>query len=116
MKKISIKRIKVNLTDPDSWPKGRVDKAALDRLTKADFVQIAAEEAEEARRDAAAYARAVRQKMNLSQRAFAQNLHVSVETVRNWEQGKRAPTGAARTLLKVMDHAPDVVLGALKKG
>ena len=31
-------------------------------------------------------------------------------TVRNWEQGKRSPTGAARALLRILDRAPTEVL------
>lgn len=33
--------------------------------------------------------------------------------IRNWEQGKRSPTGAARALLKVLDKAPEAALAAL---
>ena len=116
MKNMDIMRIKVNLNDPESWPKGQMDTAFLDDLNETDFDQIAAEEKEEARQDAAAYTRSVRQKMKLSQTAFADLLRISVETVRNWEQGKRTPTGAARALPKVIHHAPDIVLKALKKG
>lgn len=32
---------------------------------------------------------------------------------RNWEQGKRSPTGAAKALLKVLDKAPEAALAAL---
>jgi DNA-binding transcriptional regulator YiaG len=34
-------------------------------------------------------------------------------TIRNWEQGKRCPTGAAKALLKVLDKAPEAALAAL---
>jgi Helix-turn-helix domain len=46
-------------------------------------------------RDAAAYARRVRRKVSLSQVAFARRIGVPVDTVRNWEQGKRTPQGPA---------------------
>jgi putative transcriptional regulator len=36
-----------------------------------------------------------------------------VETIRNWEQGKRAPRGPARALLAVIAHSPDTVFAAL---
>jgi putative transcriptional regulator len=39
----------------------------------------------------------------------------SVETVRNWEQGKRSPRGPARALLKVIDKAPDVAFAVLRR-
>jgi putative transcriptional regulator len=38
---------------------------------------------------------------------------VPVETIRNWEQGKRMPRGPARALLAVIAHAPDTVFAAL---
>jgi putative transcriptional regulator len=36
-----------------------------------------------------------------------------VETIRNWEQGKRMPRGPARALLVVISHAPETVFAAL---
>jgi putative transcriptional regulator len=38
---------------------------------------------------------------------------VPIETVRNWEQGKRQPRGPARALLKLIDQAPDVAFATL---
>jgi putative transcriptional regulator len=40
---------------------------------------------------------------------------VPVETIRNWEQGKRMPRGPARALLAVIAHAPEAVFAALAK-
>ena len=40
---------------------------------------------------------------------------VPVETVRNWEQGKRSPRGPARALLKVLEQAPDAAFAVLGK-
>ena len=37
-----------------------------------------------------------------------------VETIRNWEQGKRSPAGAAKALFKVLDKAPELALAALE--
>jgi putative transcriptional regulator len=39
---------------------------------------------------------------------------VPLETVRNWEQGKRSPRGPARALLKVIEKAPDVAFAILR--
>ncbi len=61
----------------------------------------------------AAYARDVRGRTGLTQTAFAAQIGVPVETVRNWEQGKRSPRGPARALLKVIDGAPEAVFAAL---
>ena len=48
----------------------------------------------------------VRQTFNLSQDAFAKFMGVSVGTLRNWEQGRRHPTGAARVLLRIAIRQP----------
>ncbi|MBI3702583.1 MAG: transcriptional regulator, partial [Rhizobiales bacterium] len=45
--------------------------------------------------------------------AFAEKIEVPIETVRNWEQGKRNPRGPARALLKLIDSAPDAAFAAL---
>ena len=61
----------------------------------------------------AAYARNVRGRTGLTQTAFAAQIGVPVETVRNWEQGKRSPRGPARALLKVIETAPEAAFAAL---
>lgn len=61
----------------------------------------------------AAYARNVRGRTGLTQTAFAAQIGVPVETVRNWEQGKRSPRGPARALLKVIEHAPQAAFAVL---
>ena len=53
---------------------------------------------------------AIREKTGLSQARFAQLLGVSVRTLQDWEQGRRAPSGAARTLLIVADKNPRALL------
>src|SRR5512136_2916014 len=52
----------------------------------------------------------IREKTGLSQARFAQLLGVSVRTLQDWEQGRRAPSGAARTLLMVADRNPRALL------
>lgn len=59
--------------------------------------------------------RDLRRRACLTQMEFAAKLGVPVETIRNWEQGKRAPRGPARALLAVIAHAPDTVFRALAK-
>jgi putative transcriptional regulator len=61
----------------------------------------------------AAYTRRVRAATGLTQADFAARLGVPVETIRNWEQGKRAPRGPARALLKLIERAPDLAFAAL---
>jgi len=57
--------------------------------------------------------RDLRRRAQLTQTEFAARLGVPVETIRNWEQGKRAPRGPARALLAVIAHSPETVFAAL---
>jgi putative transcriptional regulator len=52
----------------------------------------------------------IRVKTGLSQERFAALLGVSVRTLQDWEQGRRAPSGAARTLLMIADRNPRALL------
>jgi len=52
----------------------------------------------------------VREKTGLSQAEFARLLGVSVRTLQEWEQGRRAPSGAARTLLMIAAKNPRALL------
>ena len=52
---------------------------------------------------------AARRNTGLSQTQFAELLGVSVRTVQEWEQGRRRPSGAARTLFKVAERHPEVL-------
>ena len=63
----------------------------------------------------ARYSRGLRGRARLTQAEFAARIGVPIETVRNWEQGKRAPRGPARALLAVIAHAPETVFQALAK-
>jgi putative transcriptional regulator len=65
--------------------KGAVHKVALSRVVEA------------------------RLRAGLSQAQFAGILGVSVRTLQDWEQGRRNPSGAANTLLKIAAHHPDVI-------
>ena len=60
------------------------------------------------------YARGIRARSGLTQAEFAARIGVPIETVRNWEQGKRSPRGPARALLKLIDKAPDVAFAILR--
>jgi putative transcriptional regulator len=64
--------------------------------------------------DAATYARNVRANTKLTQAEFALRIGVPIETVRNWEQGKRSPRGPARALLKLIEKAPDIAFEILR--
>ena len=64
---------------------------------------------------AAPAVRDLRRRARLTQQEFAARLGVPVETIRNWEQGKRMPRGPARALLAVIAHAPETVFAALAR-
>ncbi len=55
---------------------------------------------------------AIRARLGLSQNKFAALLGISSSTLKNWEQGRRRPTGAAKVLLKVAKRHPKIVLDA----
>jgi putative transcriptional regulator len=52
----------------------------------------------------------IREKSGLSQPRFAELLGVSVRTLQEWEQGRRAPSGAARTLLSIASKNPRLLV------
>jgi putative transcriptional regulator len=54
----------------------------------------------------------VRRTLGLSQSKFAALLGISANTLKNWEQGRRRPTGAARVLLNIAARYPKVILEA----
>lgn len=53
---------------------------------------------------------AIRERTGLSQARFAELLGVSVRTLQEWEQGRRVPSGAARTLLRIAARNPRALL------
>jgi putative transcriptional regulator len=106
-------RVKIDPGSLASLPKGRINKARLDATTERNIVGQKASDDAEAMQDTAKFTRRVRKRLGLSQLEFSHRIDVSLETIRNWEQGKRRPTGAAKALLKVLDKAPEAALSAL---
>ncbi|SOB76469.1 putative transcriptional regulator [Marinobacter sp. LV10R510-11A] len=50
-----------------------------------------------------------RSKTGLSQRQFADVLHISARTLQEWEQGRRKPSGAAKALIQIAFRHPEVI-------
>lgn len=55
----------------------------------------------------------IRIKLHASQSTFARMIGVSVDTLQNWEQGRRKPVGPALALLKIAEASPETVIEAL---
>lgn len=55
----------------------------------------------------------IREKLGMTQAQFAKMICVSLGTLRNWEQGRTYPEGAAIALLRVAEEKPEAVLHAL---
>ena len=58
--------------------------------------------------------RAIRGRLKMTQQQFASRFGFSVNTLRHWEQGRRAPEGPTRAYLLVIDREPEAVQKALR--
>lgn len=106
-------RIRIDPDDPSTFPKGQINTAMVDATTEAEIALQEQEDEATAMQDMARYTRRIRHRMGFSQIEFARRIAVPHETIRNWEQGKHCPTGAARALLRVLDKAPETALRVL---
>jgi Predicted transcriptional regulator len=94
-----------------------MDKALFERLTKS--MSQMNEIAEGSRQPSRVFhidamkIKEIRQASGLSQSKFAELISVSVDTLRNWEQGRRSPTGPAKALLRAIYNDPQHVISAL---
>ena len=57
--------------------------------------------------------KAIRKGLKLTQQQFAQEFGLELRTIQDWEQGRVMPTGAARTLLRIIERDPEAVRRAL---
>ena len=107
---MKITRIKIDPATVSLKRIGRINKAKVDATTEAQIADQASQDDALAMQDAAKFARRVRRRLGFSQAEFATRIDVSLETIRNWEQGKRSPTRAAKALLRVLDKSPESLL------
>jgi putative transcriptional regulator len=102
----------VELRDGQEFPLAPAIFASMPETRPTAMAEHSADHADES---AAPAVRDLRRRARLTQLEFASRLGVPVETIRNWEQGKRMPRGPARALLAVIAHAPETVFSALAK-
>lgn len=110
---MKIVRMKLDFSMPKTLSQGRVNTALLDATTERDLTQQQRADDAETMLDAAKFAKRVRMRLGLTQQEFSRRIEVPLDTIRNWEQGKRCPTGAAKALLKLLDRSPETGLLAL---
>lgn len=110
---MSIVRKTIDPRDPAALSDGQIEPAIVDATTEAQIASQQQEDDAEAIREVARYVSQIRKRLALSQVEFARRMNVPSQTIHDWEQGKRVPTGAARALLRVLDKAPEAALRVL---
>jgi putative transcriptional regulator len=108
--------------DPANPPRGRTDWRRVDALSDQDIERAARSDPdarplgdeELARFQRVVNVKALRRRLGMSQARFASSFHLSVGTVRDWEQGRSVPDGPARVLLQLIAHNPEIVLEILQ--
>ncbi len=110
---MKMQRVKVDPADPSSFPPGKMDQHRLDATTEQDIKRQQKADDGQSMQDAARFARRVRKRLGLTQAEFSRRIDVSVDTVKDWEQGRLYPTGPAKTLLKLLNRVPETALAAL---
>jgi putative transcriptional regulator len=107
--------------DRDKLPKGTTDWDALDKLSDDEVERRAKSDpdgrplTDEDLRDLkrSPRVRIVRMALGLTQEEFANAYGIPVATLRDWEQGRRQPDQASRTLLRLIEIMPEEVRAAL---
>ena len=110
MARISLEQLRAN--------RPHADRARIDATTEADIRRHAREDGQDPDAEPAGYRAvpapaAIRRRISATQQAFADVLGVPLATYRNWEQGRKDPDPAARSLLTIFDREPEAALRAL---
>ena len=93
--------------------KTRKSKKLIDAVMEADEILRGVRKPSREFRVDATSIKALRARLELSQAKFAALLDIDLGTLRNWEQGRREPTGPAKALLRAIRNDPEAVLSAL---
>jgi putative transcriptional regulator len=92
MKKELFEELKQSLREADQIKRGQLKPGRVSRIDVKSSVAH------------------VRGRLGLSQSKFASLLGISADTLQNWEQGRRSPTGPAKVLLKIASKHPHILL------
>jgi putative transcriptional regulator len=106
-------KLLADLAASRSWTETEIDAAAAedaDAWTEEDVASAVAVYPP----PTAEQVRALRSRLGLSQAQFAHRFGFTVDTVQQYEQGRRTPSGPASTLLRVIDADPEAVIRALR--
>ena len=94
-----------------------VDLARIDATTEADIRRHMREEGydpdEDIREEDIISPAIIRKRLGMSQRQFAEAIHVPVATLQNWEQGRTLMDPSARALMTIIAREPEAALRAL---
>ncbi|AFK57189.1 helix-turn-helix domain-containing protein [Tistrella mobilis] len=96
-----------------------VDQAKIDATTEADLRRHMIEDGQDpdAPLDTLRFLnpRDVRRRLGMTQKQFADALHIPLGTLRNWEQARTAPDPAGRALMIILQREPEAALRALRQ-
>jgi putative transcriptional regulator len=98
-------------------PRGNTDWARLDALSNEEIVAEALSDPDAkpltpeqlARMRRVSRVKALRQRLGMTQEAFAQAFHLPITTLRDWEQRRSKPDAPARALLLAIERDPDAM-------
>ena len=118
---MSEERITKVRVDSKRPPRGKTDWKRLRSLTDEEILRAAQADPDNppltedqlARLEPVPEAKSIRRRLGLTQEEFAATYHLSLATLRDWEQERYQPDQAARTLLRVIASSPDMVKRAL---
>jgi putative transcriptional regulator len=104
-----------NNDDEEGWQMSKLGKRLINAAKSAQAIAKGEADPKTYRVHVPAHldVRAIRTKLKMSQNAFAARFGILPSTLRDWEQNRRHPDGAARVLLMVIDKEPDAVTRAL---
>lgn len=112
---MAIVRFNIDPKDPASMENAHVDLARVDATTEHDIQAQIEEDEKQAMLDAGRYIAGIREGLGFNQAEFAQLINVSSRTIRDWEKGKRFPSGPAKALLQILSLEPIATLSALRR-